>query len=164
MCLYNSNVIEATSIRLLTGTSLPLQARPNTRQARIQGKGRVRVQNKSRIQSRKSGTTGKSHHSLIYQWTSITTPPLLLQVEDIECKLDNFIELYKQDRKRFLTLPLLPDNSHSNNPNLPPLPHNTGAPGGGSAMTTGSAGATAGSSGSLRVTIHSTSPQYVTLY
>lgn len=72
-------------------------------------------------------------------------------MDDIESKLDNFIELYKQDRKRFLTLPLLPDNSHSNNPNLPPLP--PGAPGGGAAMISSSAGATAGSSGSLRVII-----------
>lgn len=87
-----------------------------------------------------------------YLKSLIVPPPVFHQVEDIECKLDNFIELYKQDRKRFLTLPLLPDNSHSNNPNLPPLPPNSGAPGA-SAMATGSAGATAGSSGSLRVSL-----------
>lgn len=85
---------------------------------------------------------------------------LYFQVDDIESKLDNFIELYKQDRKRFLTLPLLPDNSHSNNPNLPPLPP-TG-PGGGAAMI--STDATAGGSLRVRKTKHNIpSTHYVTL-
>lgn len=45
------------------------------------------------------------------------------QVDDIETKLDTLIELYMQDRKRFLSLPLVAD-SHSNNTNLPQLPIN----------------------------------------
>ncbi|CAO1303860.1 unnamed protein product [Diamesa hyperborea] len=45
------------------------------------------------------------------------------QVDDVESKLDNLIELYMQDRKRLLSLPICPETSHSN-PNLPPLPPN----------------------------------------
>lgn len=48
-----------------------------------------------------------------------------------------------QDRKRFLSLPLVPEPPHSNNPNLPPLPPN---PPPGSAMTAHLAGG-----GSLKV-------------
>ncbi|XP_052897765.1 potassium voltage-gated channel subfamily KQT member 1-like isoform X4 [Anopheles moucheti] len=44
------------------------------------------------------------------------------QVDDIETKVDSFIDLYMQDRMRLLSLPLHPDTSHSNNPNLPSLP------------------------------------------
>ena len=44
-------------------------------------------------------------------------------MDDVESKLDNLIELYTQDRKRILSLPICPD-AHSNNPNLPPLPPN----------------------------------------
>ncbi|XP_055630785.1 potassium voltage-gated channel subfamily KQT member 4 isoform X14 [Toxorhynchites rutilus septentrionalis] len=49
------------------------------------------------------------------------------QVDDIESKVDTFIDLYMQDRKHFLSLPLHPDISHSNNPNLPSLPPSAGA-------------------------------------
>lgn len=48
------------------------------------------------------------------------------QVDDVETKLDNLIELYMQDRKRLLSLPICPD-SHSNLPPLPPNPP-SGAP------------------------------------
>lgn len=43
------------------------------------------------------------------------------QVDDIETKLDTLIELYMQDRKRFLSLPLVAE-SHSNNTIIPQLP------------------------------------------
>ncbi|KAG5676912.1 hypothetical protein PVAND_006714 [Polypedilum vanderplanki] len=50
------------------------------------------------------------------------------QVDDVETKLDNLIELYMQDRKRLLSLPICPDSSHSNNlpPQLPP-PNGSGS-------------------------------------
>ena len=64
----------------------------------------------------------------------------LLKVDDIETKVDTFIELYMQDRKRLLALPL-PDTAHSNNPDLPSLPPKGGA----------SAVITCSSSGSLKV-------------
>lgn len=70
-----------------------------------------------------------------------------LQVDDIETKVDTFIELYMQDRKRLLSLPLHPDTSHSNNPNLPSLPPK----GGGAAAVITSV--TSSSSGSLKVSI-----------
>ncbi|KAL1398531.1 hypothetical protein pipiens_008887 [Culex pipiens pipiens] len=66
------------------------------------------------------------------------------QVDDIETKVDTFIELYMQDRKRLLSLPLHPDSSHSNNPNLPSLPPK----GGGAAAVITSV--TSSSSGSLK--------------
>nr|XP_029712074.1 potassium voltage-gated channel subfamily KQT member 4-like isoform X6 [Aedes albopictus] len=66
------------------------------------------------------------------------------QVDDIETKVDTFIELYMQDRKRLLSLPLHPDTSHSNNPNLPSLPPK----GGGAAAVITSV--TSSSSGSLK--------------
>ncbi|XP_055603106.1 potassium voltage-gated channel subfamily KQT member 1-like isoform X13 [Uranotaenia lowii] len=66
------------------------------------------------------------------------------QVDDIETKLDTFIELYMQDRKRLLSLPLHADASHSNNPNLPSLPPKGG---GASAVITS---VTSSSSGSLK--------------
>ena len=58
-------------------------------------------------------------------------------MDDIESKLDTLIDLYMQDRKRFLSLPILPDQQHSNNPNLPPLPPNPPS-GGGSSIGAGS--------------------------
>uniref|UniRef100_U5EU00 Putative kcnq potassium channel isoform i n=1 Tax=Corethrella appendiculata TaxID=1370023 RepID=U5EU00_9DIPT len=64
------------------------------------------------------------------------------QVDDIETKVDTFIELYMQDRKHFLSLN--PDTSHSNNPNLPSLPPKGG---GSSAVITS---VTSSSSGSLK--------------
>uniref|UniRef100_A0A1Q3FTL0 Putative kcnq potassium channel isoform i n=2 Tax=Culex tarsalis TaxID=7177 RepID=A0A1Q3FTL0_CULTA len=66
------------------------------------------------------------------------------QVDDIETKVDTFIELYMQDRKRLLSLPLQSDSSHSNNPNLPSLPPK----GGGAAAVITSV--TSSSSGSLK--------------
>lgn len=48
--------------------------------------------------------------------------------------MDTFIELYKQDRKRFLAIPLA-EKSHSNDPALPPWPPKAGAP-----VTSGSCG------------------------
>ncbi|KAL7048432.1 hypothetical protein ACKWTF_003349 [Chironomus riparius] len=50
------------------------------------------------------------------------------QVDDVETKLDNLIELYMQDRKRLLSLPICPEPPHSNNlPQLPPNPPSGGA-------------------------------------
>ncbi|XP_070501769.1 potassium voltage-gated channel subfamily KQT member 1 isoform X5 [Chironomus tepperi] len=50
------------------------------------------------------------------------------QVDDVETKLDNLIELYMQDRKRLLSLPMCPEPPHSNNlPQLPPNPPSGGA-------------------------------------
>lgn len=49
------------------------------------------------------------------------------QVDDVETKLDNLIELYMQDRKRLLSLPICPD-IHSNLPPLPPNPPTGAAP------------------------------------
>ncbi|XP_040152342.1 potassium voltage-gated channel subfamily KQT member 1 isoform X3 [Anopheles arabiensis] len=66
------------------------------------------------------------------------------QVDDIETKVDSFIDLYMQDRMRLLSLPLHPDTSHSNNPNLPSLPPKGG---GASAVITS---VTTSSSGSLK--------------
>uniref|UniRef100_A0AAG5D4M3 Uncharacterized protein n=1 Tax=Anopheles atroparvus TaxID=41427 RepID=A0AAG5D4M3_ANOAO len=66
------------------------------------------------------------------------------QVDDIETKVDSFIDLYMQDRMRLLSLPLHPDSSHSNNPNLPSLPPK----GGGAAAVITSV--TTSSSGSLK--------------
>uniref|UniRef100_A0A2Y9D1Q1 Uncharacterized protein n=1 Tax=Anopheles dirus TaxID=7168 RepID=A0A2Y9D1Q1_9DIPT len=66
------------------------------------------------------------------------------QVDDIETKVDSFIDLYMQDRMRLLSLPLHPDTSHSNNPNLPSLPPK----GGGAAAVITSV--TTSSSGSLK--------------
>lgn len=46
-----------------------------------------------------------------------------MQVDDVESKLDNLIELYMQDRKRLLSLPICSEPPHSNNlPQLPPNP------------------------------------------
>lgn len=50
------------------------------------------------------------------------------KVDDVETKLDNLIELYMQDRKRLLSLPICPD-AHSELPPLPPNP-----PGGAGSM------------------------------
>jgi hypothetical protein len=50
------------------------------------------------------------------------------KVDDVETKLDNLIELYMQDRKRLLSLPICPE-AHSNLPPLPPNP-----PGGAGSM------------------------------
>lgn len=77
----------------------------------------------------------------------------LEKVDDVETKLDNLIELYMQDRKRLLSLPICPDSSHSNNlpPQLPP------PSGGGSSIVTSnnttvnSSANGASSSGSLKV-------------
>ncbi|XP_050097059.1 potassium voltage-gated channel subfamily KQT member 2 isoform X8 [Anopheles aquasalis] len=66
------------------------------------------------------------------------------QVDDIETKVDSFIDLYMQDRMRLLSLPLHPDTSHSNNPNLPSLPPK----GGGAAAVITSV--TTSTSGSLK--------------
>ncbi|XP_049540666.1 potassium voltage-gated channel subfamily KQT member 1-like isoform X13 [Anopheles darlingi] len=66
------------------------------------------------------------------------------QVDDIETKVDSFIDLYMQDRMRLLSLPLHPDSSHSNNPNLPSLPPK----GGGAAAVITSV--TTSTSGSLK--------------
>ena len=70
-----------------------------------------------------------------------------MQVDDIETKVDSFIDLYMQDRMRLLSLPLHPDTSHSNNPNLPSLPPKGG---GASAVITS---VTTSSSGSLKVSV-----------
>lgn len=51
----------------------------------------------------------------------------LFQVDDVETKLDNLIEIYMQDRKRLLSLPICPD-AHSNLPPLPPNPPSGAAP------------------------------------
>lgn len=74
------------------------------------------------------------------------------KVDDVETKLDNLIELYMQDRKRLLSLPICPDSTHSNNlpPQLPP-------PSGGSSIvissntTVNNSAHGASSSGSLKV-------------
>ncbi|CRL08709.1 CLUMA_CG021302, isoform B [Clunio marinus] len=50
------------------------------------------------------------------------------QVDDVETKLDNLIELYMQDRKRLLSLPICPDSHSSNLPPLPPNPPSGAAP------------------------------------
>lgn len=71
----------------------------------------------------------------------------------METKLDNLIELYMQDRKRILSLPICPD-SHSNN--LPPLPPNppSGAPIAiNNSSINSNANHGASCSGSLKVTI-----------
>uniref|UniRef100_A0A7G3AU16 Putative potassium voltage-gated channel subfamily protein kqt member 4 isoform x2 n=1 Tax=Lutzomyia longipalpis TaxID=7200 RepID=A0A7G3AU16_LUTLO len=73
------------------------------------------------------------------------------QVDDIETKLDTLIDLYMQDRKRFLSLPIISDSQHSNN--LPPLPPNPPGGGGASAgaTTVATTSMSSGSSGSLKV-------------
>jgi hypothetical protein len=40
----------------------------------------------------------------------------------VESKLDNLIELYMQDRKRLLSLPICPEPHSNNLPQLPPNP------------------------------------------
>ncbi|XP_055708557.1 potassium voltage-gated channel subfamily KQT member 4 isoform X6 [Phlebotomus papatasi] len=74
------------------------------------------------------------------------------QVDDIETKLDTLIDLYMQDRKRFLSLPIISDSQHSNNSNLPPLPPNPPGGGGASAgiTTVATTSMSSGSSGSLK--------------
>ncbi|XP_059615842.1 potassium voltage-gated channel subfamily KQT member 1-like isoform X9 [Phlebotomus argentipes] len=75
------------------------------------------------------------------------------QVDDIETKLDTLIDLYMQDRKRFLSLPIISDSLHSTNSNLPPLPPNPPGGGGasGGAATAATTSMSSGSSGSLKV-------------
>ncbi|GAB0088502.1 hypothetical protein DMENIID0001_029440 [Sergentomyia squamirostris] len=72
------------------------------------------------------------------------------QVDDIETKLDTLIDLYMQDRKRFLSLPIISDSQHSNNSNLPPLPPNPPGGAGASATTAATTSMSSGSSGSLK--------------
>ncbi|XP_059615844.1 potassium voltage-gated channel subfamily KQT member 4-like isoform X11 [Phlebotomus argentipes] len=74
------------------------------------------------------------------------------QVDDIETKLDTLIDLYMQDRKRFLSLPIISDSLHSTNSNLPPLPPNPPGGGGasGGAATAATTSMSSGSSGSLK--------------
>lgn len=45
-----------------------------------------------------------------------------IQVDDIEMKLDQLLELYMEDRKRFLALPFFADHSPSERPSYPPPP------------------------------------------
>lgn len=71
------------------------------------------------------------------------------KVDDVESKLDNLIELYMQDRKRLLSLPICPETSHSN-PNLPPLPPNPPS-GAAPILMNSNANYGASSSGSLKV-------------
>lgn len=70
----------------------------------------------------------------------------ILQVADIEEKLDILIKAYMQDRERFISFPIVPDAQHSINPkNPPPDP----PPGGGGGIKTSSQTTTS----SLMVTI-----------
>uniref|UniRef100_A0A1L8DDI5 Putative potassium voltage-gated channel subfamily protein kqt member 4 isoform x2 n=2 Tax=Nyssomyia neivai TaxID=330878 RepID=A0A1L8DDI5_9DIPT len=72
------------------------------------------------------------------------------QVDDIETKLDTLIDLYMQDRKRFLSLPIISDSLHSNNlPSLPPNPPGGGGTSAG-ATTVATTSMSSGSSGSLK--------------
>lgn len=74
------------------------------------------------------------------------------KVDDVETKLDNLIELYMQDRKRLLSLPMCPEPPHSNNlPQLPPNPPSGGASIAISNSTVNSSANGASCSGSLKV-------------
>lgn len=66
----------------------------------------------------------------------------------METKLDNLIELYMQDRKRLLSLPICSD-THSNLPSLPPNPPSGAAP----ILVNNSSGNNNGASGSGSLTV-----------